>query len=166
MRNETIKKSLVTTTALALGMALPIGVAYAAPGTASATITVDGQQVAPINGKISCAHEYTGFVIQAGHDRGSAYVQIGHTPAMDGLPLKIDKARITQTDGAEYSYDDTIQGNAGDVHYQGPPDPVSHQSGNYKITGHLRKTRNGGESDGGFVQNGPLVPFEIDATCS
>lgn len=161
---ETAKKTLATAAALSLGMVVPTGLAYADPGAANATITVNGQQVAPINGKISCSYQYTGFVIQAGHDRGSAYVKIGHAPSINSQPVSVDSTRITQTDGAEYDYDNTIAGIKGDVHYEGPSDPAAHSSGNYKITGNIQQHRSGG-NNGGFMSDGPVVPFEIDATC-
>jgi Mycobacterium 19 kDa lipoprotein antigen len=113
---------------------------------ASAKITVDGRDV-PVNGTVHCGMEYTGFNIAAGHDRSSAYVSLDTDP-----PTLVESVRITEASGAEYYR------NAHETGLTRGDSQVAKSNETYKITGHIPLTSGG--------PNGPIVPFEIDVTCS
>jgi hypothetical protein len=101
--------------------------------------------------------QYTGYVIQAGHDVSSAYVVLDADP-----PKEVDKVRITDANGAEYFRQAHETGlDKGDAQ-------VVKSGKSYKITGHLPRTHGSSQEPapgGGSVSIGTIVPFEIDATC-
>lgn len=112
----------------------------------------------PVNGAVQCGAQYTGFIIQAGHDTSSAYVELDADP-----PKQVDKVRITDANGGEYYREAYATGlDKGDAQ-------VVKSGKNYTITGHIPYTGVGtsnAPTGGSNVTIGSLVPFEIDATCS
>lgn len=137
--------------------------AQAAP--ASATITVNGQSVAPNGGKVQCGYLTEGYTMQAGHDRGLGLVVITSSPSHNSQPARVGKVDIITADGSEYLYDLYSQyANKGQANYQGPPDPTKSSAGNYKVSGTIQEwtAGNGVRLD---PNNRPMVPFEIDFTC-
>jgi hypothetical protein len=124
-------------------------------GVASARITVDGKDVA-INGPVACGQEYTGFVIKAGHDLGSAYLELETE-----TPPEASKVRITDAGGADYYWVAHETGlDNGEV-------KVTKSGATYTITGEIPFNGSGpsAPSQAPNVPRGTLTPFEIDATC-
>jgi Mycobacterium 19 kDa lipoprotein antigen/Protein of unknown function (DUF2510) len=117
---------------------------------ASVKITVNGQDV-PVNGSVHCSVQYTGFIIAAGHDRSSIYVQLDSDP-----PTVVDSVKITDASGAVYYRE------AHETGLTGGDAQVTKSNETYKITGHLPLTKLIG---GGDDSQGQIEPFEIDVVC-
>jgi Mycobacterium 19 kDa lipoprotein antigen len=125
-------------------------------GPASAKITVDGADVS-INGPVTCRQEYTGFVIQAGSDLGSAWVEL----STEENPPEASKVRITDAGGAEYYFQAYgTEFGKGDV-------TVTQSGTSYTITGNIPFNGSGPSvpSKAPDMPRGTLTPFEIEATC-
>jgi hypothetical protein len=78
-------------------------------------------------------------------------------------PTQVESVRITAADGTEYFRDAHETGlTRGDSQ-------LVRSGKTIKVTGHIPLTseapKSPGEGFGRAVANGPLVPFEIDATC-
>jgi hypothetical protein len=124
--------------------------------SASAKITVNGQNV-PVNGSVHCGLDQTyTFTITAGHDISSAFVALDADP-----PTKVVSVRITDASGVEYGGDE-VGIRRGDAQ-------VAKSNETYKITGHIPLTSVGPSKapviGGGGVSDGPIEPFEIDVNC-
>ena len=150
-----MKKTLIA--AALAGLALPTGLAHAAPDIASATITLNGQNI-PVNGQVRCGELNTGgFAIQAGHDNGAANVELVQE---NTVATSVD---ITDTDGTQYDW-----ARYETVRYRGDAQ-LATSGKTYKITGHIPKTHlppsQAPVIGGGAIANAPLEPFEIDVTC-
>ena len=138
---------------------------------ASATITLDGQNI-PVNGQVSCATTEAGFTLEIGHDAGAAWVEVGDSPAENHRPTAVTHVQITDASGAMYEWEPSQQLTNGNAHYQGPSDPNAHSAGAYKITGQIPlifvpsyPAPGAPPPIGGSTPSASLLPFEIDATC-